>query len=226
MAKKKDMTMTVDEARELVSNPVLWPRIRDFLWDFAPLIHQSRLDGVAGLSGADGISGDPRVKRYILSSLGVEPFFHTFPQDDGSRLALLDGAVAAEIAKWLGALSHAEALRRITSGADVRRLKNSFPGIYPEVFSFTAYFQGMDLSAGDGGDAEDPENIIATGLGLLFSQLDGCPAPVAARFKLKLPAKLCELAAACGAKDPAAAGKAVKKLLKLKFPEAYSLCFS
>ena len=38
--------MTIEEARELVSNRLLWPLMRDFLWDFAPSIHASWLDGL------------------------------------------------------------------------------------------------------------------------------------------------------------------------------------
>ena len=33
--------IVIEEARELVSNRLLWPLVRDFLWDFAPQIHES-----------------------------------------------------------------------------------------------------------------------------------------------------------------------------------------
>ena len=41
---EKAEAITLDEARELVGDAVLWPRMRDFLWDFAPSIHVSWLE--------------------------------------------------------------------------------------------------------------------------------------------------------------------------------------
>ena len=214
------VNITLDEARELVSNRLLWPRVSEFLWDFAPQVHESWLEPKQ-LSLRDS----PRVKRYILDSLGVEPCFHTFPKEDGSRILLLDGATLESTAKWLGALACAESLRRVTSGEVVRGLKSKFRGIYPEVFGYTAYFSGFDLSAKNAMDAKNPEEVVSVGLELLSSLLDACPEPLVTRFKLKLPKKLCERGVANGEKQELiSAGGAVKKLLKLKFPEAYRLC--
>ena len=41
---EKAEAITLDEARELVGDAALWPRMRDFLWDFAPSIHVSWLE--------------------------------------------------------------------------------------------------------------------------------------------------------------------------------------
>ena len=212
--------MTVDEARELVSNQALWPRIRDFLWDFAPQIHPSWIEGA--LSGGDMQS--PRVRRYVLSQLGVESCFHDFPKDDLSRLLLLDGSILEEIAKWLGALACAEDLRHVTSGATVRALKAALPGIYPEVFGYTAYFNG--LAAKNAKAAKTPEEIVAIGFKMLFSQLAEQPKPLVARLKFKLPKSLCELCVLCGKGECAVSRSVIIKLLKLKFPEAYKICCS
>lgn len=228
---------TMDEARALVSDRALWPLVRDFLWDFAPQIHASWLADVFGhetadarrgqvLSPVSSLSSSIRVKKFILSSLGVKPFFHDFPRDDMSRLALLDGSTLDSIVKWLGALACADELRRVTSGATVRELKAALPGVYPEVFSFTAYFTGLGLAAENAKDVKPPEKVAAAGLGLLFALSGAWPAPVAERLKLKLPRNLCDLCGPFGEKERPAAGVAVKKLLKLKFPEAYSLCCS
>ena len=80
--------LTIDEARELVSNESIWPLMRDFLWDFAPQVHSSWLEDLEGLrpSVASSLLSSARVRRYILDSLGVEPCFHSFPKDDASRL--------------------------------------------------------------------------------------------------------------------------------------------
>ena len=232
--------MTVDEARELVSNRSLWPRIRDFLWDFAPQIHESWLECLtqrcrgaesAGDSDAYSITaamrdakGHPRVKAWLLKELGVETCFHAFPKEDLSRLLLLDGATIEEIAKWLGALACAEELRHVTSGATVRALKAELHGIYPEVFGYTAYFNG--LAAKSAKAAKTPEEIVAIGFKMLFSQLAELPKPLVARLKFKLPKSLCELCVLCGKGECAVSRSVILKLLKLKFPEAYKICCS
>ena len=84
--------MTVEDARELVANQLLWPRMRDVLWDFAPQVHPTWLDGAGWRGVPEAVLSSPRVKRHAMDSLGMEPLFHGFPKDDGSRIALLDGA--------------------------------------------------------------------------------------------------------------------------------------
>ena len=232
------VNITLDEARELVSNRLLWPRVSEFLWDFAPQVHESWLEPKQ-LSFRDS----PRVKRYILESLGVEPSFHTFPKEDGSRILLLDGATLESTAKWLGALACAESLRRVTSGEVVRELKSKLRGIYPEVFSYTAYFKENDFQRRDA-ETLSAQRISEDGCKMLFSVLSELPEPLIRRMKLKFPKSLCELCVSpllghplCG--QPSAGGyaplrlkerssqtslSAVLKLFKLKFPEAYKLC--
>jgi len=220
-----DSVIDIAAARALVADEVLWPHVRDFLWDFAPQIHESWLSGASGISGFSGISGIPRVKHFVLSALGVEPCFHAFPKDDWSRLVLLDGKTLESIVKWLGALACANVLRRVTDGATVRALKAELPGVYPEVFGFTAYFAGFDWTATGAENAKTPDAVLTIGLGLLSSLLDACPAPLVKRFTLKLPKKLCDSCVPCDEKkERPSTGGAVKKLLRLKFPEAYKLC--
>ena len=226
-----DSLIDIAAARSLVADAALWPRVRDFLWDFAPSIHPSWLEEVESLKmkgfnpQAIKLSNYQTIKLFILSTLGIEPCFHAFPKDDWSRLLLLDGQTLELIVKWLGALACADSLRRVTDGATVRALKAELSGVYPEVFGYTAYFSGFDLSAKNAMDAKNPEEVVSVGLELLSSLLDACPEPLVKRFKLKLPKKLCELGVPCGEKqEQISAGGAVKKLLKLKFPEAYRLC--
>ena len=207
------VNITLDEARELVSNRLLWSRVRDFLWDFAPQVHESWLEPKQ-LSLRDS----PRVKRYILESLGVEPCFHTFPKDDGSRILLLDGATLESAAKWLGALACAESLRRVTFGEVVRELKSKLRGIYPEVFGYTAYF-GEFASRRDAEAQSLQTVVVEEGYSLLQSVVANLPSPLVARLKFKLPKGLCASASLREVKL-----SAVLKLFKLKFPEAYKLC--
>ena len=214
-----DGVITMEDARALVGDAKLWPRVRDFLWDFAPQVHESWLEPKQ-LSLRDS----PRVKRYILDSLGVEPCFHAFPKEDGSRILLLDGATLESTAKWLGALACAESLRRVTSGEIVRELKAKLRGIYPEVFSYTAYFKENDFQRRDAETQRLEDEVVSTGYNMLFSAIAGLPASLVSRLKFKLPKSLCELCVLCGKEECAVSRPAVLKLFKLKFPEAYKLC--
>jgi hypothetical protein len=207
--------MTIDEARELVSNRLLWPFVRDFLWDFASQVHPSWMDAAALRE-----MKSPRVRRYVLSSLGVEPCFHTFPKEDGSRILLLDGATLESVVKWLGALSCADALRRVTDGATVRELKAALPGVYPEVFGYTMYFG--EFVSRRGAEAQNLQTVVVEeGLSLLQSAISSLPASLVSRLKFKLPKGICASKPQGEARLPG-----ILKLLKLKFPEAYKLCCS
>lgn len=207
-----DSVIGMESARRLVADSALWPQVRDFLWDFAPQIHPSRIPEGTGSLDAQS----PRMRRYVLDKLGVAPLFHDFPADDNSRLALLPGETLGEIAKWLGALACAASLRRIMDGAKVRALKAGLPGIYPAVFSYTAYFRAMpDM------EADSPEDVAAIGQGLFFGLFEGLPEPLVSRLKMKLPD---DIAPRGGV--PSVPRDQIALLLKLKFPEAHALCCS
>ena len=220
----------MESARALVSDQVLWPRVRDFLWDFAPQVHSSWLDRlVVGSSDRPVLEmSNPRVKSWVLKELSVEPCFHAFPKDDWSRLLLLDGATLESIAGWLGALACADSLRRVTDGKVVRGLKAALPGIYPEVFGYTAYFKGfkgedLGLKIEEGSLGE----IGCLGGHILLSILDSLPAPLVMRLKLKLPKTYSDgLPPDAKLQASSSSQKSLTRLLKLKFPEAYSLCCS
>jgi hypothetical protein len=227
MAKETDIT--VEEARGLVSDRHLWPRVRDFLWNFAPQVHASWVEDLFSGIGAEAQSGmeSPRVKRYVLESLGIEPCFHTFPREDGSRLLLLDGATLESVAKWIGALACAKKLRGVTSGADVRALKAALPGIYPDVFGYVAYFEGSEIED-LGFKIEEGRlgEIGRLGVHILLSLLDSLPASLVARLKLKLPKTYSDQSSILNPQSSIFNQKSLTRLLKLKFPEAYSLCCS
>ena len=208
-----DGVISMEDARALVGDAKLWPRVRNFLWDFAPQVHESWLE-----PNQLSLRDSPRVKRYILDSLGVEPCFHAFPKEDGSRILLLDGVTLESAAKWLGALACAESLRRVTSGEVVRELKSKLRGIYPEVFSYTAYF-GEFASRRDAEAQSLQTVVVEEGYSLLQSVVANLSSPLVARLKFKLPKGLCASASLREVKL-----SAVLKLFKLKFPEAYKLC--
>ena len=239
-----DSLIDIAAARTLVADAALWPRVRDFLWDFAPQVHESWLGssvvrwlgGSADIQPSNHRTTEPpnhRTNKYILSTLGIEPCFHAFPKDDWSRLILLDGQTLELIVKWLGALACAEDLRRVTDGKVVRELKAALPGIYPEVFGYTAYFARTDSLRGDeeaqreegldaGSRPSIAENVVSAGLSIADSLLADVPSPLLSRFRFKLPKSFCASAAPRLKKETC--GTVVAKLLKLKFPEAYRLC--
>ena len=215
------VNITLDEARKLVSNRLLWPRVRDFLWDFAPQVHESWLE-----PNQLSLKDSPRVKRYILDSLGVEPCFHAFPKEDGSRILLLDGATLESVAKWLGALACAESLRRVTSGEIVRELRAKLRGIYPEVFGFSEYFRKLKVENVKCTGGEDVgEHIVRVGSSLLFALVGQLPKPLRDRLRFKLPKALSS--GKCSDSQLSALNfklSTLQLLLKLRFPEAYKLC--
>ena len=241
-----EINISMDEARALVADQALWPRVRDFLWDFASQVHESWLGGlvVRWLGGSEDtqqlnhlttqlpnyqtLLSSPRVKRHVLSSLRVTPCFHSFPKGDWSRLLLLDGATLEEIAKWLGAVVCAGDLRRVTDGASVRELKAALPGIYPDVFGYTMYF-GKDIEElGSsvvrwlgGADVKlDADFVVGVGCSLLNAAVAHLPEPLRRRLQLKLPNYQTT-------KPPnyqTTKLPNMQLLLKLRFPEAYKLC--
>ncbi len=247
-----DGMIGMDEARALVGNAALWPRVRDFLWDFAEQVYPSWVEDLFSRRAAEARRGEaalggicdaaalremrsPRVKRYILGSLGVEPCCHAFPKDDGSRLLLLEAATLEGIVRWLGALACAGELRRITGGAAVRELKAALPGVYPEVFGYVAYFSGLDSRRGDAEVPRLEDKIVQTGCELLSVALSALPVALVSRLKFKFAkdsaiASLVPSGAEEGCETLDARREKVRsqifKLLKLKFPEAYSLCCS
>ena len=226
-----DGLIDIAAARNLVAAP-LWPRIRDFLWNFASQIHPSRLDSLPSIPSGLSIPSSPRLSRWLLDQLHIEPAFHTFPADDLSRLLLLDSSTLESIALWLGALSSADALRRVTDSATVRALKTALPGIYPDLFSYTAYF--AKLLPPTSTDTT-PSAIRALGFTLLYAPLSTLPSPLLHRLHLKLPsdapAPLSNDPTPQRSNDPTIQRSnddptTIKLLLKLRFPEAHSLCFS
>jgi hypothetical protein len=214
----------MEGARALVADQTLWPLVRDFLWDFAPQIHSSWIEGQ--VSGSADQMSSPRVKAWILKEMGVAPCFHVFPKDDWSRLLLLDGATLESLSKWIGALVCADKLRRITDGATVRALKAELHGVYPEVFGYTAYFAGLktedlELKIEEGNLA----GIGVAGCRILLSLLDSLPASLVVRLKLKLPKAYSDPQSSIfNPQSSIFTLQSLTRLLKLKFPEAYSLC--
>lgn len=97
------MDFELKDARELVANEVLWPKVRDYL-----------------------IAGGQ---------------FTSFTKGPTQRLKLVDTETRRQIELWCEALVHASEWKSIVDGAKVRALKASYPGIYPEVFRYTAYFK-------------------------------------------------------------------------------------
>ena len=217
--------ISMEQARELVADSALWPRVRSFLWDFAPQVHPSWLSDDLKTALAR-FPDSQRVKGAALSSLGVAPAFHDFPVEDRSRICLLDSATLVSIVHWLGAIKFLPVLRRTADGATVRALKAAIPDAYPAVMSFAAYFRvaAEDASAPSGTPDNLASLIVPAGRTCLAALLSDVPPPVLQRLRLKLPKELDATEENAADEVPAFNPANFKTLLKLKFPEACELC--
>lgn len=217
-----DSVIDTERARALVQNDLLWPKVSQFLWNAALIVHPSRTEALLKL--ADGTtatiapSESPLIKRYILNGLGIEPYFCEFPAESPLRLALLDPETLASIANWLGVLSFAGELRKVMDGAKVRELKAAFPGIYPEAFAYTAYFRNLQAAKCE---LQTAKEIADCGMALLWSVFKDLPAQIVRRIEIQFPLEFIP-----PAQDCACDLQTIFLLLKLKFPEAYKLCSS
>ena len=187
-----EQPISIAEARALVASS-LWPRIRAFLWDFASLCDSTRLTAALSPGGSGelprSLSITPHLARAAEQALGLTPFFHPFPADDGSRLLLLSREDYDRLAQFLGAIALAPALRRITAGAEVRALKAGLPG-YREALSFAAYFHRFEALF----KRFEPENqaansaaVCSVGHSTLASALSSLPSELLLRQRLRFP---------------------------------------
>lgn len=78
----------------------------------------------------------PHVRDYLAR--GGE--FDLFPAGVVSRLKLVDAETVSKIDMWVDALGRCAEWKGIVEGEKVRELKGRYPGVYPEVFRYTAYF--------------------------------------------------------------------------------------
>ena len=78
----------------------------------------------------------PQVRDYLVR--GGE--FELFPAGVKSRLKLVDSETLLKIDMWVEALKNAPAWKGIVEGDKVRELKSRYPGVYPDVFRYSAYF--------------------------------------------------------------------------------------
>jgi len=78
----------------------------------------------------------PLVRDYLVR--GGE--FELFPAGVKSRLKLVDSETLSKIDMWVEALKNAPDWKGIVEGDKVRELKSRYPGVYPEVFRYSAYF--------------------------------------------------------------------------------------
>ena len=78
----------------------------------------------------------PQVRDYLVR--GGE--FELFPAGVKSRLKLVDSETLWKIDMWVEALKNAPDWKGLVEGDKVRELKSRYPGVYPEVFRYSAYF--------------------------------------------------------------------------------------
>lgn len=78
----------------------------------------------------------PQVRDYLVR--GGE--FELFPAGVKSRLKLVDSETLLKIDMWVEVLKNAPDWKGVVEGDKVRELKSRYPGVYPEVFRYSAYF--------------------------------------------------------------------------------------
>lgn len=80
----------------------------------------------------------PKVRENFLTT----GEFCVYPSGDGRRLEYVDADTRAKIDLWLEGIEKAEEWKKVVDGESVRALKAKYPGVYPEVFRYSAYFAG------------------------------------------------------------------------------------
>jgi len=70
--------------------------------------------------------------------------FEVYPKGDLRRLAYVDDDTRRQIDLWLKALDHVDEWRLVVSGERVRELRSQYPGVYPDVLRYAAYFTGHE----------------------------------------------------------------------------------
>lgn len=84
----------------------------------------------------------PKVRDAFLAT-GT---FQVYPKGDLRRLEYLDDATRHQIELWKEALAHVAEWRSVVDGETVRKLKADYPGVYPEILRYAAYFTpGKDV---------------------------------------------------------------------------------
>ncbi len=93
-----------------------------------------------GLKEARALLADPVLWPGVRDYLRRGGEFKAFPPGVKSRLCLIDDETLKRIQLWCEALSKVESWRSIVDGDKVRELKAAYPGVYPDVFRYAAYF--------------------------------------------------------------------------------------
>lgn len=78
----------------------------------------------------------PKVREKFLAT----GEFAVYPAGDLRRIEYLDEKVRREIALWKEALEKCGEWLTVVDGAKVRELRERYPGVYPEVLRYRAYF--------------------------------------------------------------------------------------
>jgi len=68
--------------------------------------------------------------------------FAVYPRGDLRRVEYLDEETRAAVDRWMQGVIRLDEWRRVVDGKEVRRLKGEYPGVYPEVLRYGAYFAG------------------------------------------------------------------------------------
>lgn len=182
--------MNAEAWRTLAQHHPLWTEITRFLWDPLKGVDPDRLRTLFAPLTIDPEHLTPAARRTATQRLGITPYSHAFPTDDGSRFLLLSMETLTHLAQWLGALAHTKALRSIVEGERVRQLHHTLPHLYPTLLHELGWFM-TDLprlqSVVDTSAPPSIERLEAIGWKLLYAHLAHLPHPLLHRFRLRFP---------------------------------------
>lgn len=68
--------------------------------------------------------------------------FAVYPQGDLRRVEYLDAETRSAIDRWMKGVLLLDDWRKVVDGKEVRRLKEAYPGVYPDLLRYAAYFAG------------------------------------------------------------------------------------
>lgn len=180
----------------LFHNPPLWERAAGFLWEPLSWIEAGHLQPLFPQLSLPVVQLPPVAQQYALERLGLAPFTHSFPVEDGSRFLLLELPTLTTLAQWLGALAYTCPLRSVMEGAQVRRLQRAFPGVYPEVLHALGWFLPELPRLQQAAETDEvPEKAVLERAGwrLLYAQLSHLPDALLRRLRLRFPPEMASL---------------------------------
>ena len=96
------------------------------------------------LNEARELVADERLWPLVRDRFLESGEFKVFPKGDMRRIELLPPEMRRAIDRWFDALAKIDEWEALLDGKEVRAIQRDYPGVYPEVFRYEAYFAKFD----------------------------------------------------------------------------------